>query len=442
MYLYVYVRQQHLVPMRPGVIRLSTARGRDGQGGPSCDSLSHTTGEMTLTPTSVLINEHDEATIVCPNCHRTKQTRLTQYKHLQRPLSVKCACGSLFTVTLGAAELAALQPDQEVPLATTQNGTEGTGQVHCLSFHGTGGTLFAIHMVNILLMLCTLGIYQFWGKTKLRRYIEGQSEFLGDRFAYHGTGKELWRGWLEAAIIFGSPLIFLDKLPRLFDVGPVLEGVAGMLTYLVILVFTPVAMVNARRYLLSRTSWRGIRFSFRGRVADFLPLFLHGIVLTGLTLGLYYPIFAIKRYVFMTSHSYFGNQPCCFDGRPQGLFRRFLLALLLSIPTLGLYWFWFLAEKQRYLWHHTTLATARFHSTVTGKELLILKLGNLLLLLLTLGLAWSWVKVRNIRFAYKHLALVGPLDLATFQQELRDASATGEGLMCFLDFLDAGFDVV
>jgi uncharacterized membrane protein YjgN (DUF898 family) len=393
-------------------------------------------GDITLTSTNTVVNKRDEASIICPNCRRTKQTSISQYRHLQRPLHVKCACGSKFTVSL--TEVAST----EAPNAdTTPRTRRESDQVHRLSFHGTGGTLFSIHIVNMLLMLCTLGIYQFWGKTKVRRYLQSQTAFADDRFAYHGTGKELWTGWKKAALIFGVPLFLLEKLPSLIGLPPILQVVTALLTYFLILVFTPVAMVNTRRYFLSRTSWRGIRFSFRGRVADFIPLFLRGALLTALTFGLYYPIFALKRYAFMTAHTYCGNQPCRFDGDPRDLFRRFLLTLLLTLPTLGLYWFWFAAEKRRYMWNHTTIATARFHSTITGKELMLLQLTNLLLIIGTCGLAWSWVKVRNIRFTCHYLTLVGAVDFASIRQEAQDASATGEGLMSFLDFLDAGLDV-
>jgi uncharacterized membrane protein YjgN (DUF898 family) len=61
-----------------------------------------------------------------------------------------------------------------------------------------------------------------------------------------------------------------------------------------------------------------------------------------------------------------------------------------------------------------------------------------LLLILTLGFAWPWVVVRNARFACAYLALEGPLDLATIQQEAQAVSATGEGLA---GILDAGFDI-
>src|SRR5262247_2823684 len=58
------------------------------------------------------------------------------------------------------------------------------------AFLGSGGTLLGIHVVNVLLTLSTLGVYYFWAKTRVRRYLFSESEFAADRFAYHGTGRE------------------------------------------------------------------------------------------------------------------------------------------------------------------------------------------------------------------------------------------------------------
>ncbi len=70
------------------------------------------------------------------------------------------------------------------------------------SFHGSAGTLFGIQLINLLLTIVTLGIYSFWGKTKVRGYLWSQTEFEGDRFAYHGTGKEVpWEEQLGQAAV-------------------------------------------------------------------------------------------------------------------------------------------------------------------------------------------------------------------------------------------------
>ncbi|HET7876345.1 MAG TPA: YjgN family protein [Methylomirabilota bacterium] len=305
-------------------------------------------------------------------------------------------------------------------------------------FHGQGGTLFGIHVVNVLVTLVTVGVYYFWAKTRVRRYIYSQTAFEGDRFHYHGTGWEIFIGFLKALLIFGLPLTALTYGPDLLDAPEPARWLAGVGAYFLLWTFTPVAIVGARRYRLSRSSWRGIRLSFRGRVWDLIKIFIKASILSGFTFGLYYPFFVVQRQEFLIDHSYFGSERFQFNGEGRDLFGPFLLAVLLTLPTLGLCWFWYVAKKRRYFWDNTWFGAARFHATVTGGALLWLWLVNAAILVFTLGLAWPWVKVRNIEFAYRYLTLEGPLDLERIQQEAQFASATGEGLA---GFFDSGFDL-
>src|SRR5258705_175247 len=213
------------------------------------------------------------------------------------------------------------------------------------TFHGSGGTLFGIHVVNTLLTIVTVGIYYFWAKTRLRQYLFGQAEIDGDRFAYHGTGRELLLGTLKAALVFGVPISLLNIIRDVLD-APVLVKLAdGVLSGSLLFVLFPVAMVGARRYRLGRTSWRGIRFSFRGRVWDLIKIVLVGTFLTGITLGLYYPVLLVKRQAFMISNSYFGSERFGFAGRGRDLFWVYVQAALLTVPTLGLSWVWYAARQ-------------------------------------------------------------------------------------------------
>jgi uncharacterized membrane protein YjgN (DUF898 family) len=314
----------------------------------------------------------------------------------------------------------------------------GSGALRRPLFHGTGGTLFGIHIVNTLLTLVTLGFYYFWAKTRLRQYLFSQSEIEGDRFAYHGTGRELLLGTLKAVLLFGLPIVGLNVIRDVLDVPLLLKFGAGLLSAILLFVFFPIAMVGARRYRLGRTSWRGIRFSFRGRVWEMIKIFIVGTFFTGVTFGLYYPFFLVARQTFMVSHSYFGSERFGFDGRGQDLFGPYVISILLTLPTAGLCWVWYIARKRRYFWNHTAFGAARFSCTVTGAALLGLWALTALLLVCTLGLAWPWVRVRNIHFAFRNLALLGPLDLARIQQEAQRVSAIGEGLS---GFFDSGFDL-
>jgi uncharacterized membrane protein YjgN (DUF898 family) len=309
-----------------------------------------------------------------------------------------------------------------------------------LAFQGTGGSLFGIQILNGFLTIVTLGIYYFWGKVKVRQYLFGQTVFDGDRFTFHGTGQELLLGTVKAMGIFLLPIMLLGNLPGLLRLPWWVDALAGLLAYLLFITFLPVAMVGARRYRMSRTSWRGIHFSFRGDLREFVKLFWAGGALTTITLGLYYPYFQTRQQAFFVGHTFFGTQGFDFDGEGRDLFGGFLLAALLVPFTFGLSWIWYQAKKRRYFWEHTRIGAARFRFPITGGMLLSLYLVNALLLIVTLGMAWSWVVVRNARFVCRHLSLEGPLDLEAILQEAGDASAVGEGLAGILD-TDLGIGV-
>ena len=306
-----------------------------------------------------------------------------------------------------------------------------------LSFHGVGGTLFGIYVVNILLTIATFGAYRFWGKVRIRRFMLSQTSFEGDRFAYHGTGKELLLGFVKALLFVGLPITALSAVARLSGDKTIYVATQAF-TSLLVFIFIPIAMVGARRYRLSRTSWRGIRFSFGGEAWAFVRIFMVASLLSTLTLTLYYPFFQARQQGFMVSNSYFGRRQFRFDGRGRDLLGAYVVALLLLVPTLGIYLFWFHARKTRYFWEHTYFEAARFRSTMTGGRLLTQNVCNWLLLIVTLGLAWPWVLVRRTRFEFAYLTVEGPLDLAGIVQEPQLPTATGDALSSLLG-ADVGF---
>jgi uncharacterized membrane protein YjgN (DUF898 family) len=313
--------------------------------------------------------------------------------------------------------------------------------VRRLSLHATGGELFGIYAINLFFTILTLGVYYFWGKTRVRRYLLSQTEFDGDRFEWHGTGKELFIGFLKAFIIF-LPVIAAVVLAGFYGEDyPILGFLVPLVIYPAALVLIPIATVGSRRYRMSRTSWRGIRFSFRGHAKPFMKVYISGLLLTGLTIGLYAPFFWNNVRKFLVDHSYFGTVKFQYDGEGGQLLGRFIRAVLLSIVTFGIYWFWFVAERQRYYWAHTYVATARFRSTMAGGPLFRMIFGNFLLLIITLGIAWPWVLIRTLRFAFSNLTLEGDLDTAAIVQDAQAAAATGEGLAEFLDLDFFDFDL-
>lgn len=305
-------------------------------------------------------------------------------------------------------------------------------------FHGDSGALFGLHIKHFLLTVLTLGIYAFWGRSNVRQYLYAHTSFAGDRFTYHGTGGELLSGWIKAVGIFIVGGIVSVVIT--FVLGSEILGVLVLYLGAVFVLF-PIALLGSRNFRLSRTTWRGIRFSFRGNVGTFIGVFTPGLLLTILTLGIYSPIFHAKVRRYLVDRSYFGNAAFEFSGRGQDLFGQFLLAVLLTPLTLGIYSFWYTALRDRYYWSHTSFGPLTFRSTITGGALLKLTLTNLLLIIVTLGFGFAWVQTRTIRFRCAHLALVGDASLDAIVQEAQGASTTGEGLgeMFELDLVGADF---
>jgi uncharacterized membrane protein YjgN (DUF898 family) len=310
-----------------------------------------------------------------------------------------------------------------------------------LRYHGTGGVLFGLVIVNALLTLVTLGIYSFWAKNKVREFHYSHTEFDGDRFAYHGTGGELFAGALKAAgvmIVLGLLLTVATAAAGGDAAPPAAQfGIVGLF-YVAIFLLMVVAVNGARRYRLSRSSWRGIRFSFHGRWQEFLAMMVRGALLSILTLGFYTPSFQNQRRKFFVSNARFGSEPFLYDGDGRPLFGKYVKALLLTMPTLGLCWIWYAAFKHRYFWNHTAMRGARFSSSISGGDLFRLHFTNTLLVLFTLGIGTPWAITRTHAFWCDNVALRGTVDWATIQQRAQTATATAEGLADGFE-IDVGF---
>jgi uncharacterized membrane protein YjgN (DUF898 family) len=298
-------------------------------------------------------------------------------------------------------------------------------------YHGTGGSLFGLVFVNGLLTMLTLGIYSFWAKNKVREFHWSHTEMDGDRFAYHGTGGELFSGALKASgilIVLGIVFQILIAVLGGDRASPAVMVGAVLTFYVGIALLVCFAINNARRYRLSRSSWRGIRFSFHGESAEFLKMMVKGTLLSIVTLGFYTPYFQNQRRAFFVNNARFGTEPFMYKADGSELMGEYIKAVLLTIPTLGLYWCWYSAFKHRYFWGNTTMRGGRFRSSVTGGELLKLHVVNALLVLFTLGIGTTWAITRMHSFWSDNMALHGTVDWAAIEQRAQEAAATGEGI--------------
>ena len=193
-----------------------------------------------------------------------------------------------------------------------------------------GEARFFWHLLvrGAVLLMFTLGIYRFWLITDIRRFLWSNTELSGETFEYTGTARELLLGFLMAIAIlvsFYGAFFVITVSP-----GPIGE-VSGLLSLLVLALLGQYAIYRARRYRLTRTVYRGLRFHQTGAAWRYAVcgIFWWGMII--LTLGLAYPFAQSQLERFKMRNTYYGDLPGRFEGTGWPLFVRGVLMWFLAV---------------------------------------------------------------------------------------------------------------
>jgi uncharacterized membrane protein YjgN (DUF898 family) len=182
-----------------------------------------------------------------------------------------------------------------------------------------------------MLLFITLGIYRFWLATDIRRFLWSNTEITGDGLEYIGTARELLLGFLIA-------IALLVPINILFFLGAFAKGAVGQLsgtvTVLVLALLGQFAVYRARRYRLTRTVYRGLRFHQTGSAWRYAVCALFWWGMIGLTLGLAYPFAQASLERFKVGHTFYGDLRGRFEGSGFGLFFRGVLMWALVVMPL------------------------------------------------------------------------------------------------------------
>jgi uncharacterized membrane protein YjgN (DUF898 family) len=182
------------------------------------------------------------------------------------------------------------------------------------------------------LLFVTLGIYRFWLATDIRRFLWGNTEIAGDGLEYIGTARELLLGFLIA-------IALLVPINILFFLGAFAKGAIGQLSsslaFLVLALLGQFAVYRARRYRLTRTVYRGLRFHQTGSAWRYAVCAIFWWGMIAITLGLAYPFAQASLERFKVGHTFYGDLRGRFEGSGFSLFFRGLLMwLLVMVPLL------------------------------------------------------------------------------------------------------------
>jgi uncharacterized membrane protein YjgN (DUF898 family) len=188
-----------------------------------------------------------------------------------------------------------------------------------VNFAGNRSAYWGLMVRGAVLQAATLGIYRFWLFTDMRRFMWANTTVDGESLEYTGTPTEILLGFLAAIGILVPiyALIFVGTL----ELGLVSQF-SSLLGFGVLAAFGQFAVYRARRYRLTRTVLRGVRFHQTGSAAGYALRAVTWWLLNTLTLGLSYPWAAANLERYKMRHTFYGDVAGQFVGREGVLLLR------------------------------------------------------------------------------------------------------------------------
>jgi len=291
-----------------------------------------------------------------------------------------------------------------------------------------GPSLFWLALKTACLSVLTLGFYRFWMITKLRRHYWNAIRIQGDPLEYTGTGIEKILGFLVAIIILAVYLGLVNL--GLTFIGMSFLSNEPLALNISILAVVPLfffASYRARRYIMARTRWRGIRFGMDNGAWGYTIRALWYWFLTLVTGGLLYPYMQFKLAKYLADRTWFGDLKFHQNGSWAGLFAYWIwLYIVLGLVALAV---WGLAADPgnpstkviaglvifvgymslfvmfmryevvvfRYLWSNRVLGEASFQNDIApGKIISVYLVGTLLVGLCTILISTALVVIAGV----------------------------------------------
>jgi uncharacterized membrane protein YjgN (DUF898 family) len=333
--------------------------------------------------------------------------------------------------------------------------------VEPFEFHGAGADYFRIWIVNIALTIVTLGIYSPWAKVRRLQYFHRNTRVAGASFDYHANPVAILKGRLIAfaLIVAYNAAGKFNPMLALAVAVPVVAALPWMLR-------------QSLRFRLHYSSWRGLRFSFRGDLPGAYRVFLLWPVLTAVSLLMLGPMWHQRLKRYQHDNSVFGTTPFRFSASVGSFYGPYWRALLLlaalamaggmvfAMAGIGglrsgrsaamLFIFaviaaaflvfsmlvgpYLISRIQNLVWNATTLGPHRFQCRLQARKLAWIMFTNLLMIVLTLGLFMPFAAVRLARYRISCMTLLPGTSLDEFVAgETTSVAAVGEELGEFLD---------
>lgn len=361
--------------------------------------------------------------------------------------------------------------------------TNDTPHQYDFYFHGTGLEYFRIWIVNLLLIIITLGVYSPWAKVRRLRYFYGNTELNGEVFDFTANPKRILLGRLIALGIYIA-------ISVASSFSPVLSVLGGILLALMF----PWLLRSTLRFRARNSQYKNVRFIFEGSLLHAYLLFGTMGLFSGfmfyllssdidsvsantniiqsllffMLFGLLSPVawFVFKRYQF--NNTYFGTMNFQFNATLWQVYKAMIMPILIGfgfiiisvitmiiggtignesglglavLGVIGIYLAMLIIAPltQAYLykvvWENTTLDNNQFAlNDFSVFRFAFIQFTNLLMIGLTLGLFMPWAVVRLQRYKTETLCLLSNDDFDTLMTpQVAQVSGIGEEIADVFD---------
>ena len=206
-------------------------------------------------------------------------------------------------------------------------------------------------------------------------------------------------------------------------------------------IILPQLIYLSLRFFTHNSSYRNIRFGFRGTAGESYRIYLLMPLLMPLTLGLIYPYWTFCRKRYFYSHAALGRTAAAFTGKAGEVYGFYMAAViavgvpgaifivvfamlagenfafLIPLVSLAIYFVFeqFMFTKlHNYCWNNAALGSLRFESTLNVLQMITIRITNILAIMVSLGLLTPWAKIRRTRYILDNLFVFSDEDLAEF----------------------------
>lgn len=206
-----------------------------------------------------------------------------------------------------------------------------------VDFVGKRGALFWLAFKTGFFTILTLGFYRFWMKTRLRRWYWSAIRPDGQPMEYVGDPIEKLLGFFIAVVVLTFYIGIVNLLLMFVSFSVFNSSWIGYLaSFAGVIPLWFYARYRARRYVLARTRWRGVRFGLEAGAWGYAGRALLYWALTIVSLGILWPRMTFLLEKYKTDRTYFGSAKLVQGGRWPMLYRAaipFLFALIATAAT-------------------------------------------------------------------------------------------------------------